>query len=516
LSSLRSASPAAASRRPLGPRILRLTLGATAWTLIALGLGGCQSLPTTAPQALGVELDRAIQGLAATQGDERARAQAAAQYRRLTAAHLSRLLQDALDHPLVPLGGPDGGIESPRGFAQIEPVERPRLTRPELHRSGIGLPLVGRIADTDPNTPWSGYRVPLTLVALPGDPPSDCCRAALADPTKIGTVRTPHGDLPLAMDLETPLALTSVTGPRLGAGIANLLRPGRFIGRPRIVFLQPFDPDRVPVVLVHGLMSTPHMWEPLIKDLLTDPEIRDRCQFWFFYYPTGQPVPLSALQLREALDAAVKAHDVKQPMILIGHSMGGILSRAQVSRLTPEEAEKVLPGVSALAESSPVRRALIFQPRGDVSRVVFLFTPHRGSRLASSGLGALGIRLIRLPNTLLTELGIGTETLPLALLGPRLPTSIHGLSPQSAFLRALDRSRPTVPAHSVIGDRGRGDGLAGSDGVVPYLSAHLPSAESELVVPTGHGGIAHPETVAELKRIIRLSLAEGGKARPPR
>lgn len=494
--------------RPAGPRpLLVLAPAAVFGPLLALGLSGCQSLQPHPPERLGAELDESIRVLASPEGSESARAQAASAYRRLTAAHLPKLLEQALERPLALSVGETAGIESPRRFNEIEPVERPRVTRPELHRSGIGLPLMGRIDAADPNAPRSGYRVPLTLVALPGIPPSDCCRVALADPTKIGTVRTPHGDLPLAMDLETPLALTSVTGPRLGAGIANLLRPGRFMGQPRIVFLQPFDPDRVPVVFVHGLMSTPRLWEPLVEDLLTDPGIRDDCQFWFFYYPTGQPVPLSALQLREALDAAVKAHDVKEPMLLIGHSMGGILSRVQVSRITAEEAETVLPGVAALPEASAVRRALIFDPRDDVSRAVFLFVPHRGSRLASSGLGALGIRLIRLPNTLLTELGIGVEGIP-ALQETRLPTSIHGLSPQSPFLGALNRTRPTVPTHSIIGDRGRGDGLAGSDGVVPYLSAHLPSAESELVVPTGHGGFAHPDSVAELKRIIHLSLGE--------
>jgi hypothetical protein len=195
-------------------------------------------------------------------------------------------------------------------------------------------------------------------------------------------------------------------------------------------------------------------------------------------------------------------------MILVGHSMGGILSRLQVSRLTLEDAQTVLPNVASLPETSVVRRTLVFEPRTDVSRVVFLFTPHRGSRLASSGVGAWAIRLIRIPDTLLTELGIGAEELSSTLRGSRLPTSIHGLSPQSEFLRALNQTQPTVPTHSVIGDRGRGDGVASSDGVVPYTSSHLASAESELVVPTGHGGFAHPQALAELKRILRLTLAE--------
>jgi hypothetical protein len=187
--------------------------------------------------------------------------------------------------------------------------------------------------------------------------------------------------------------------------------------------------------------------------------------------------------------------------------MGGILSRAQVSRLTLEDALPIVPQVESLPETSVVRRALVFEPRADVARVVFLFTPHRGSRLASSGLGAWAIWLIRIPDALLTELGLGVEEMS-ALRGNRMPTSIHGLSPSSPFLQALDRTEATVPTHSIIGDRGRGDGLASSDGVVPYASSHLASAESELVVPTGHGGIAHPQAVAELKRIVRLALAE--------
>ena len=488
-------------------RYRRCRGAALAAPLLALALTGCQTLQAPTPVPLGPELDASIRALASPEADQRTRGRAAADYRRLARQHLPRLLEDAAERPLAVLGPETRGIESPQRFTDFEPVTRPRVSHPALHRSGLGLPLVGRISSNDPNAPRAGYRVPLTLVALPKTPPSGCCEAALADPEQVQTVRTAHGDLPVAMDLETPVAATSATGPRLGAGIANLLRPGHFSGRPRIVFLQPFDPDKVPVVLVHGLMSTPRMWEPLVLGLLADPQIRAHCQFWAFYYPTGQPVPLSALQLREALDAAARTHDIEQPMILLGHSMGGILSRAQVSRLTLEDARALVPDVASFPETSVVRRTLVFEPRTDVARVVFLFTPHRGSRLASSGLGTWGIRLIRIPDTLLTELGVVAEELS-GLGGSRLPTSIHGLSPQSSFLRSLDRTRPTVPTHSIIGDRGRGDGLASSDGVVPYTSAHLTSAESELVVPTGHGGFAHPQAVAELKRIIRLTLAD--------
>ena len=92
------------------------------------------------------------------------------------------------------------------------------------------------------------------------------------------------------------------------------------------------------------------------------------------------------------------------------------------------------------------------------------------------------------------------------------PTSIKGLSPHNPIIQALagvavDKE---VPCHSIIGDRGLGDGEQGSDGVVPYKSAHLAEAESELIVPSDHAATAHPFTVLEVKRILRLHLLQAG------
>ena len=122
-------------------------------------------------------------------------------------------------------------------------------------------------------------------------------------------------------------------------------------------------------------MSTPQVWVPLVKGLLADEQIRANYQLWFFYYPTGQPVPLSALQLREALDDAVARYRPKKPMVLIGHSMGGILARAQVSQIGTRDVEAIIPTIGSLPEYATARRALVFEPRTDVSRVVFMFTP---------------------------------------------------------------------------------------------------------------------------------------------
>ncbi len=196
-------------------------------------------------------------------------------------------------------------------------------------------------------------------------------------------------------------------------------------------------------------MSTPRIWKPVLDRLLADRQIRKHYQFWFFYYPTGQPVPFSALQLRQALADADSRHRLRKPLVLIGHSMGGVVARAQVSRISAAEAEEVMPEIRRL--DSQARDAVIFEPRTEVERIIFIATPHRGSNVAMGNLAALGMRLIDLPDWIVSELeGLSAD-------GGQLPTSIHGLSPNSQFLQALDRFRPDVPVHSIIGDRGRGD-----------------------------------------------------------
>ena len=354
----------------------------------------------------------------------------------------------------------------------------------------------------DPNAPRSGYAVAATALVVQGK--GDRPELILADPTKLESIHIFESTFPVAMDLEAAIDAAEDAGPRFGDGLRYMLRSNRFELPSQLVFFQPFDPAKTPVVLIHGLMSTPRMWKPVLKGLLADREIRERYQFWFFYYPTGQPVPFSALQLREALTDAALRHRLRRQIVLVGHSMGGILVRAQVSRITVADAEDALPGVGKLPRDSLTRRAIVFEPRNDVSRVIFIATPHRGSRVAVSGIAALGIHLIDLPDRVASELADFADQLVPGGDG-RLPTSIHGLSPDSKFLQALDRNRPVVPSHSIIGIRRSRNALNSSDGIVPYYSSHLDFAESELLIPAGHGGFAHPKAIAEIARILKAA-----------
>ena len=274
-----------------------------------------------------------------------------------------------------------------------------------------------------------------------------------------------------------------------------------------LIFIQPYDPNKIPVVLVHGLLSTQARWGEVVLGLNSDPALRKQYQFWCFLYPNGQPIPLSALELRRDLHAVEKQYRPQRGIILVGHSMGGIISRAQVSTsggyaILDHIFGRDAPGVTARLPSAPLLRdSLIFEREKNVRRVVFICVPHRGSSIATVSLVRFITTLIRLPTRIVSNIAeisdfVTTQNLRL------LPTSICGLSPHSPFLQALDQRPIEVPHHSILGDRGRGDSPRSSDGVVPYQSAHLATAESELIVPSGHSAASHPATIAELKRIL--------------
>jgi hypothetical protein len=85
---------------------------------------------------------------------------------------------------------------------------------------------------------------------------------------------------------------------------------------------------------------------------------------------------------------------------------------------------------------------------------------------------------------------------------------VIGLSPSNPVYKILDARPIEAPFHSIIGDRGKGDTPNSSDGVVDYWSSHLRGAKSELIVPGPHGSCELPETLDELRRILRLHLKE--------
>lgn len=285
-----------------------------------------------------------------------------------------------------------------------------------------------------------------------------------------------------------------------------------------IIFMAPYRPGKIPVVLVHGTASSPARWAELVNELRIDPRIATRYQIWLFMYNTGNPIGYSGALLREGLLHTVQQLDPegKDPalrqMVVIGHSQGGLLTKLTVvnsgSRFWDNFSKVPIEDLDIKPETRDLlRRSTFVEPVPHVRRVVFVATPHRGTPLSATGIVRWLTRFITLPVNIV---GAATDLLTLNKEGllkrriDRIPSAVDNMSPSNPFVKTLS-SLPIVEgvtAHSIIAVKGDGPPEEGSDGVVPYWSAHIEPVASEKVVKSPHAVQSNPHAIEEIRRIL--------------
>lgn len=291
-----------------------------------------------------------------------------------------------------------------------------------------------------------------------------------------------------------------------------------------LFLLEPYDPQKIPVLFVHGLLSTPLAWANVTNEMWGDPEFRRRYQIWHFHYPTSAPFLYSAKMLRQRLTEARHQldprgiHPASAQLHVIGHSMGGLLTRTLITnsgdtiwnnvfRVSADELK------ATREDGEIVADILHWKARKDVRQVIFIAVPHRGSDMSRGIVGRIGDALTGLPKNFTGLYARIHRDNPTALqpvfrdaLSHGTLTSIDTLSPRHPMLASMNALpfAPWVQTHSIIGNRGRKGSLTqSSDGVVPYLSSHIDEAKSELIVPADHGAYRDPGAVAEILRILK-------------
>ena len=414
------------------------------------------------------------------------------------------------------------------------------------HAYGLGVPLIGVRAD-DAAPPEHKYypkkaSFPVTAFfrfdgGLAELGARRTGRLELYNPLTVQAVEVRGRTVPLETDLTTPLAYFLANTKLETAAYVGFLRGDSLQGRYGVHMLEPYQPGKIPVLFIHGLLSSPLTWMPVFNDLQADPELRERFQFWFYFYPTGDPYIATAADLRRDLD---RLRDDLDPghkdaaldrMVLVGHSMGGLISKLMTVDSGDDfwrlVSDRPFDDLTLRPETrDELRRIFFFKREPCVKRVIFLATPHHGSRLSPSPLGHLGDELVRLPKGLMDaaqDVAAENPGQPLLRTFDHVPTSVDLLAPNAPALELLaSRPRPdgvhyhsvigVVPSHTVWERLLAGD--EPGDGVVPYKSAHLDDADSELIAPADHFHVhQHPLAVLEIRRILLEHAQNSGGER---
>lgn len=401
-----------------------------------------------------------------------------------------------------------------------------RGLRARVRLGGLGVPLITEELDRGPTVFSRRLPVPVTaFLRLEGtleDLSGEGLRSTLElhsgfDPpyTEVGGER-----VPLEVDLSAPLAYALEESPLWAQGVRTFITGREDTFAHGLYRLAPHRPGRIPVVFVHGTASVPAWWAETFNGLQLDPVLRERCEFWFFVYATGNPILYSAARLRETLDDALReldptgADEMLSRMVVVGHSQGGTLARLLVSSSGERFWDAVSPRpfdeLELTAEETvTLRDSFFFDARPYVERVVFICTPHRGSFLAASWIGRLSSKLVHLSGEVRSAIDdlFRRGVLPREL-SEQIPTSVTNMDPDNRLVRTVAETPidPAVTVHSIIAVEGDGVAEQGNDGVVAYTSAHLEGAASELVVRASHSCQGDPRVVLEVRRILREHL----------
>lgn len=409
-----------------------------------------------------------------------------------------------------------------------------RGLRNTYRTAGIGAALSAKVQAAARGTAnrWIAptAKVPITAFVRFDDP-----RLAMSNGRLRGTVELYDEDrtanvligsysVPLEADPSTALAYQLEGAPIWDFEIAGFRRGDfSFLGiggngsTAGIYMLHPYHPNMIPVVFVHGTASSPARWAEMANELLGDPAIGSHYQLWFFIYNSGNPIALSAMHLREALEAVRKDVDpagkdgALDQMVVVGHSQGGLLTKMTVVDSGTRFWDNVTKVPFEKADLDPetrdlLARAMFVKPLPFVKRVIFIATPHRGSYMASNFVVKLGNKFINLPGGLAKSMVEIAKLRQSSMLQTSfiIPTALDNMDAANPFLKTLSAMpiAPGVHVHSIIPVEGTGPVEEGNDGVVEYKSAHIGGVESELIVRAGHSTQATPQTIEEVRRIL--------------
>ncbi|WP_336138865.1 lipase family alpha/beta hydrolase [Acinetobacter ursingii] len=345
------------------------------------------------------------------------------------------------------------------------------------------------------------------------------------DPYRTENVDIAGKSYPLAANFSAPYGLWLAENNLGAAAYLSLIDREERLTMPHLYMLEPYNPNKKVIVLIHGLASSPEAWIALTNDIMGDSILREHYQVWQVFYSTNMPILESRFQIYALLKQAFGGLNPNDPAdkdaVLIGHSMGGIISRLLVSNadISQSALSMMSPYQQAKLKKHPiVSERLKIQPITNFDRAVFMSSPNRGTDFADLWFTRAARKIIKLPGAFLgavtdtiTNQDIDAKDILTRVDKGLIQNGPSDLSHKSKFMALTEDINPPkgFVFHSIIGNKTNSkDPDVMTDGIVPYKSAHLDGATSEVIIKGGHSIQKTPEAVLELRRILRQHLVD--------
>jgi pimeloyl-ACP methyl ester carboxylesterase len=109
----------------------------------------------------------------------------------------------------------------------------------------------------------------------------------------------------------------------LEAGRLGLWEPARFLEKygAGMYWLEPYDPERIPVIFVSGAGGSAREWQYFFDRL-----DREKFQVWYWLYPSGMRISYLGHNLNRWIDRMSMLYGFER-VYIVAHSMGGLVAR---------------------------------------------------------------------------------------------------------------------------------------------------------------------------------------------
>lgn len=243
----------------------------------------------------------------------------------------------------------------------------------------------------------------------------------LYNPYRSNSVNILGNDYPLAANFSAGYGLWLAENQLDGVGYLNLLTRRQETTLPKLFMLEPYDPNKRVIVMIHGLASSPATWVNLTNDIFSDDKLRDNYQVWQIFYPTNLPILENRYQIQKLLETTYQQTDpngqnrASKNSVIVSHSMGAIISRMMLSDDNLAKNLDALDDKNLISDSAKrqidqtlrqafgkeeISKRFQLQTLPQVDTAVFLSAPFQGTDYADRWFTRALRRIIYLPISL--------------------------------------------------------------------------------------------------------------------